>query len=186
MTLQTFSNKEGIQGEIHQTFTISKFGTLTIVDHTCPFCPPKTPQPVRMVVVPIPQQGTHTYTCSECNMQFRYEKGKPVVLIAKRFRTRKPFILLYQRALEEKWFLNRIDLQNPEIVEEEWTMAVEVCGQLFQKEMTGKAPGTSIGAERARLETAYLDGEIFRQSLLQLKDKGYMEYQEQIINHTTV
>lgn len=157
---------------------------IALVTRECPYCWPNVEQPVEHVYVTcLSLWGT--YICSSCGTYY-YILGDSIYQYIpeaqlmhvphyakrpSRLDTVKDYNSLFYRAKAFNWFED-INLEEISIVENVWTMAIEVAAQMNIKDKTGKAPGYSIGYELSgELDPQSLNGVKFVEALEFLKEK---------------
>ena len=169
---------------------------VTIESRDCPYCHNTVEQPTEHIYL---DRGSNwgTYICSVCSTYYYFVGDKIYQYIPEaqfvhldnyvkrpsRLDTIRSYRNLYYRAKEFEWYNNvRLDVTD-EIIENTWTMPVEVAAQIMYKEKTGKAPGYSIAYEIKQDEDSggngfgcvNLDSEAFLEGLNFLKERGLVE-----------
>tara|TARA_B100000949_G_scaffold137679_1_gene121089 strand:+ start:3287 stop:3835 length:549 start_codon:yes stop_codon:yes gene_type:complete len=177
-------NRE-IKGEISTSFVEGDYN-ISFLKRECPYCWTSVEQPTEHLYW-LTAGSFGTYVCSKCSTCY-YFVGDSIyqyipeaqlvhldsyVKRPSRLDTIRTYRNLYYRAKEFEWFNDiRLDVVD-NIVENIWTMPVEVAAQMMEKEKTGKAPGYSIGFEwlGERDEHVPLNGDKFLEALEYLKEK---------------
>ena len=179
--------KREIYGDIEDFLERGGFD-ISVVTRDCPYCWNNQEQPVSHLHL---NNGSMfgTYICSKCATYYyfvgdniyQYIPEAQLVHVENyvkrpsRLDTIKTYRNLYYRAKEFEWFnVVRLDITD-EIIENVWTMPVEVSAQIMEKEKSGKAPGFSVGFLWLGDEekSSYpLDGDDFMKALDFLKEEG--------------
>jgi len=175
-----------IKGEILESQAFGTFRVYHIRKH-CPYCP-EAQQGIQPVLHLVISKGLNSvsYHCNVCYVQYYYLKHETYLYVSEGELTNHPsytprpkqesYQLHYNEARCSRWFENQ-NLDNIAIESGIWTMATEVCAQLFHKKMSGRSPGYFMGislAEEREEKITSEHAEKFEQALSWLKTRDYI------------